>query len=122
MSRLERAAAPHLSAQERRILQSLVEGNSNKVIARKIDIAEATVKVHLKAILRKIKVHNRTQAAIWAVNNKSHAEPRRVATLNGSGAFAHQGELAISMASKAELKRGRHLAPFTPRPRWRPTA
>src|SRR5260370_41098259 len=106
MSTLERAAAPHLSAQERRILQYLVEGNSNKVIARKIDIAEATVKVHLKAILRKTKVHNRTQAAIWAVNNKSRAEPRSVATLNGSGAFAHQGGLAISMASKAELKSG----------------
>jgi two-component system nitrate/nitrite response regulator NarL len=39
------------------------------VIARKIDITEATVKVHVKAILRKIRVHNRTQAAIWAMNN-----------------------------------------------------
>jgi Bacterial regulatory proteins, luxR family len=39
------------------------------MIARKIQIAEATVKVHLKAILRKIRVRNRTQAAIWAMNN-----------------------------------------------------
>jgi DNA-binding NarL/FixJ family response regulator len=62
---------PHLSIQEKRILRHLVEGDSNKVIARKIDIAEATVKVHIKAILRKTRVHNRTQAAIWAVNNGS---------------------------------------------------
>jgi two-component system nitrate/nitrite response regulator NarL len=47
----------------------MVDGDSNKVIARKIDITEATVKVHVKAILRKIRVHNRTQAAIWAMNN-----------------------------------------------------
>jgi two-component system nitrate/nitrite response regulator NarL len=49
----------------------LIEGNSNKSIARKIDIAEATVKVHVKAILRKIRVQNRTQAAIWGMNNES---------------------------------------------------
>jgi two-component system nitrate/nitrite response regulator NarL len=58
-----------LSTQEKRILRYLVDGSSNKVIARKIDIAEATVKVHVKAILRKIRVHNRTQAAVWAINN-----------------------------------------------------
>jgi len=34
-----------------------------------MEIAEATVKVHVKAILRKIRVRNRTQAAIWAMNN-----------------------------------------------------
>jgi two-component system, NarL family, nitrate/nitrite response regulator NarL len=60
---------PHLSARELCILHCLIEGDSNKVIARKINIAEATVKVHVKAILRKIRVHNRTQAAIWAMNN-----------------------------------------------------
>jgi two-component system nitrate/nitrite response regulator NarL len=36
-----------------------------------MDIAEATVKVHVKAILRKIRVQNRTQAAIWGMNNGS---------------------------------------------------
>jgi DNA-binding NarL/FixJ family response regulator len=65
------SGAPHLSQQEKRILRHLVEGNSNKVIARKIDIAEATVKVHIKAILRKVRVRNRTQAAIWAMHNGS---------------------------------------------------
>ena len=61
--------APQLSPREKLILRCLIEGDSNKSIARKMDIAEATVKVHVKAILRKIRVHNRTQAAIWGVNN-----------------------------------------------------
>lgn len=58
-----------LSNREKCILRCLIEGESNKIIARKIDIAEATVKVHVKAILRKIRVRNRTQAAVWAMNH-----------------------------------------------------
>jgi DNA-binding NarL/FixJ family response regulator len=65
----EDGIAPQLSPRERSILRCLIQGDSNKCIARKIDIAEATVKVHIKAILRKIRVHNRTQAAIWGMNN-----------------------------------------------------
>jgi DNA-binding NarL/FixJ family response regulator len=63
--------APQLSTREKSILRCLIEGHSNKSIARKINIAEATVKVHVKAILRKIRVQNRTQAAIWGMNNES---------------------------------------------------
>ena len=66
---VESSDMPRLSVRERCILNCLIEGDSNKVIARKINIAEATVKVHVKAILRKIRVHNRTQAAIWAMSN-----------------------------------------------------
>jgi DNA-binding NarL/FixJ family response regulator len=65
----EHAIVPQLSPREKSILHCLIEGDSNKCIARKIDIAEATVKVHVKAILRKIRVQNRTQAAIWGMNN-----------------------------------------------------
>jgi two-component system, NarL family, nitrate/nitrite response regulator NarL len=64
-------SGPRLSARQRLILRYLIEGDPNKTIARKIHITEATVKVHVKAILRKIRVHNRTQAAIWAMNNGS---------------------------------------------------
>ncbi len=71
----EDAAAPQLSPRELVILRCLIEGNSNKGIARKIDIAEATVKVHVKAILRKIRVQNRTQAAIWGMNNVLPVQP-----------------------------------------------
>jgi two-component system, NarL family, nitrate/nitrite response regulator NarL len=62
---------PHLSEQEKAILRCLVTGDSNKAIARKINIAEATVKVYIKTILRKVQVQNRTQAAIWAMRNGS---------------------------------------------------
>ena len=58
--------APTLSEREIQILDGLVKGYANKVIARGCGITEATVKVHMKSILRKIRVGNRTQAAIWA--------------------------------------------------------
>ncbi|UEM02310.1 response regulator transcription factor [Skermanella rosea] len=63
-----------LSPREQEILQSLVTGASNKMIAIRLGITEATVKVHLKTLLRKIDVNNRTQAAIWAMNNGFSAE------------------------------------------------
>lgn len=58
-----------LSPRERQILGCLVRGEPNKVIASQLGITEATVKVHLKTILRKINARNRTQAAIWAINS-----------------------------------------------------
>ena len=64
-SRLSRA----LSGREGEILNHLLRGHSNKMIARELDISEATVKVHLKALLRKLNARNRTQAAIWAMEN-----------------------------------------------------
>ncbi|WP_336487909.1 response regulator transcription factor [Methylobacterium nigriterrae] len=60
---------PLMSSRERDVLRCLVAGESNKLIARKFAITEATVKVHIKAILRKIRVKNRTQAAIWAIDH-----------------------------------------------------
>ncbi|MET0364213.1 MAG: response regulator transcription factor [Sphingobium sp.] len=61
-------ADAHLSTREVEILQCLIMGHPNKIISRQLDISEATVKVHVKAILRKLHVQNRTQAAIWAIN------------------------------------------------------
>jgi two-component system, NarL family, nitrate/nitrite response regulator NarL len=63
----------NLSEREMSIVYCLMSGESNKLIARKYGIAEATVKVHIKAILRKISVKNRTQAAVWAHHNLSIA-------------------------------------------------
>ena len=69
-----------LSMREAEILGCLTKGEPNKVIARRLDITEATIKVHVKAILRKIGASNRTQAAMWA----SQRLPRAGAsTLNG---------------------------------------
>jgi two-component system nitrate/nitrite response regulator NarL len=54
-----------LSQRELDVLCCLMTGSSNKEIARQLELSEATVKVHVKAILRKLKVGNRTQAAMW---------------------------------------------------------
>lgn len=58
---------------ELEVLDCLSIGNPNKVIARKFGITEATVKVHVKAILRKIPAHNRTEAAMWAKKYGVHS-------------------------------------------------
>lgn len=53
------------SEREQQVLNYLREGRSNKFIARELQLSEATVKVHIKTLLRKIGCTNRTQAAIW---------------------------------------------------------
>ena len=72
-SNLSELEACKLSVREREILGCLTKGEPNKLIARKLAITEATIKVHVKAILRKIGATNRTQAAMWA----SQRLPRR---------------------------------------------
>ena len=62
---------PQLTDRQLAILRRLARGDSNKTIARTCHIAELTVKLHIKSILRKIRVKNRTQAAIWAIQNAS---------------------------------------------------
>jgi two-component system nitrate/nitrite response regulator NarL len=58
--------AGRLTDREAQILRYLMQGSSNKMIARQLGLAEATVKLHIKSILRKVKAANRTQAAMWA--------------------------------------------------------
>ncbi len=57
-----------LSEREREILALIARGQSNKMIARTLDIAETTVKIHVQHILRKLGVSTRVQAAVVAVN------------------------------------------------------
>jgi two-component system nitrate/nitrite response regulator NarL len=56
-----------LTPREREILCHLAGGESNKVIARRLGISDGTVKLHVKAILRKLNVHSRVEAAVIAV-------------------------------------------------------
>jgi len=56
-----------LTKREQEILCLLAEGQSNKVIARNLGISDGTVKLHVKAILRKLEVHSRVEAAVIAV-------------------------------------------------------
>lgn len=56
-----------LTPREGEILSLLAEGQSNKLIARNLGISDGTVKLHVKAILRKLGVHSRVEAAVIAV-------------------------------------------------------
>ncbi len=60
----------NLTPREREILCLLADGQSNKVIARNLGISDGTVKLHVKSILRKLKIHSRVEAAVIAVEQK----------------------------------------------------
>lgn len=62
-------AGGELSKREIQILRCLLAGQSNKAIARHLQITESTVKMHFKNVMRKINAQNRTQAAVWAIQN-----------------------------------------------------
>lgn len=59
-----------LTEQEKRILELIAGGMSNKAIARELDIAEGTVKVHVKHLLKKLNLRSRLEAAVWAVEHR----------------------------------------------------
>ncbi len=63
-----------LSNRELSVLAHLCAGHSNKVIARSLGICDATVKAHLRSSFRRIGASNRTQAAMWALQNLSHIQ------------------------------------------------
>lgn len=65
----EDAIAVGLTDCEMDILRALVQGHSNKMIARDLSLSEGNVKVYLKTLLRKVRAKNRTQAAVWALNH-----------------------------------------------------
>jgi DNA-binding NarL/FixJ family response regulator len=75
----DRTAGRDLTRRESEILDCLTAGASNKQIARDLGITEATVKIHMKSLIRKIGVRNRTQAALWALNTGFGQEIARVA-------------------------------------------
>jgi two-component system nitrate/nitrite response regulator NarL len=64
----EEAPDSGLSPRESDILKRMAQGQSNKVIANALNISESTVKGSVKTILKKIAARNRTQAAVWAMN------------------------------------------------------
>ncbi len=58
-----------LTDREREILELIAQGKSNKLIARELAITEGTVKVHVKHLLKKLELHSRVEAAVWAVEH-----------------------------------------------------
>ncbi|WP_147425964.1 response regulator transcription factor [Teichococcus wenyumeiae] len=109
-----------LSCREHQILQCLINGLTNKAIARDLDISEATVKVHVKALLRKTRLANRTQAAIWALNNAPESKLLTTARAAEDGAapswLADEQDAAssqaLSLSSEVNVER-------IAAPRWR---
>lgn len=73
------------SSREMEIMHWLTDGLPNKTIANKLAITEATVKVHVKTILKKLGAHNRTQAAIWAVQAGIASSPALVVSADRAG-------------------------------------
>jgi two-component system nitrate/nitrite response regulator NarL len=93
-TRIERLDRPRVETLTRRdvdILQHLVAGHPNKIIADKLQLAESTVKVAMKSVFAKIAVTNRTQAAVWALNH-------------GFDKHARIGEFADASASAGNFR------------------
>jgi two-component system nitrate/nitrite response regulator NarL len=65
--RSENSELTPLTSREQEILEQIANGMSNKRIARALDISEGTVKVHVKHLLKKLNLHSRTEAAVWAL-------------------------------------------------------
>jgi two-component system nitrate/nitrite response regulator NarL len=67
-----------LTPREREIIALLASGASNKEIARMLDLAESTVKIHVQGILRKLDLASRVQAAVYAVEHGLVSEKAKV--------------------------------------------
>ena len=102
----------HLSDREQQVLLCVARGETNKTIARSCSITEATVKAHVKAILRKIALRNRTQAALWAVEKGllCHQHLLGQHELIGDGESFSAHEVSVK---QADLRIARQL--LTPR-------
>jgi hypothetical protein len=84
-----------------------MEGHSNKVIARDLNVAEPTVKSHVKNILNKIGATNRTQAAMWGRTNlgESRLLPPSSAVLSSR----QQPSVAVEQWLKGKVEAGQGL-------------
>jgi two-component system nitrate/nitrite response regulator NarL len=67
--RLGPRSAATLTTREREILEQIACGLSNKLIAKELKISEGTVKVHVKNLLKKLDLHSRVEAAVWAIKS-----------------------------------------------------
>jgi two-component system nitrate/nitrite response regulator NarL len=69
------ASTACLTTRERQILDLIAGGQSNKHIARELNISDGTVKVHVKNILRKLNLRSRLEAAVWALGPSANTIP-----------------------------------------------
>jgi DNA-binding NarL/FixJ family response regulator len=71
--RVETRSDVELSPREREVLALVAEGLPNKLIARRLEISERTVKAHLTSVFAQLGVTDRTQAALWAQRHRVHS-------------------------------------------------
>ena len=71
----EITVASELTPRQEQVLERLRQGSSNKHIARQLDVQESTVKVHVREIMRKLAVNNRTEAAMLSRRPRPAPEP-----------------------------------------------
>jgi two-component system, NarL family, nitrate/nitrite response regulator NarL len=64
------ADQPRFTPREKEVLDLIAEGLNNKQIARRLDLSEGTVKVHVKHLLKKLGLRSRLEAALWAVEHQ----------------------------------------------------
>jgi two-component system nitrate/nitrite response regulator NarL len=98
-------AVSDLSPRDVEILRYLVVGEPNKVIAHALGLSEGTVKMHVKGMLRKLKVANRTQAALWAWQNG--VQPTDLETVVASRCLTEASTVLGEPAEWARRGRGR---------------
>jgi two-component system nitrate/nitrite response regulator NarL len=83
----------HPIGQEIIILRCVANGESNRLIGKKLGISEADLRIHIKQILKKLRVSNRTQAAPWAVARGLAVPPRasfQLGEITGGNAAEHK--------------------------------
>lgn len=94
------------SPREVRIIACLVRGESNRDIARQLAIPVGRVKGHVKAILRKMRVQNRTQAAVWGMKNRLGGEGALAAEDESDAEEGDPGLVAIALEAPHRLQAG----------------
>jgi two-component system nitrate/nitrite response regulator NarL len=94
------------SPREVRIIACLVRGESNRDIARQLAIPVGRVKGHVKAILRKMRVQNRTQAAVWGMKNRLGGEGALAAEDESDAEEGDPGLVALTLEAPHRLQAG----------------
>jgi two-component system nitrate/nitrite response regulator NarL len=72
----QKRQAVELTEREYEIVSLIAQGSSNKLIARRLHISEGTVKVHVKHILKKLRLHSRIEVAVWSLSQQ-HTDTMR---------------------------------------------
>jgi DNA-binding NarL/FixJ family response regulator len=106
-----RESLPEITARQRAVIQAIQLGKSNKVIAFELDVCESTVKVHIRNIMKKLKVKNRTELAVksaeWVASSTSCGTLRSWTPGTGSAAPCGGRSALIAGCSAGSTAAGR---------------